>query len=162
MVARLAPSSSWVREMAHRTDIYSLLKEIFLLLDDGDRRLFDCFGLTVPRYYVLFHLGAEPGISVSQLSRLMFCDKSNITRLIQGLQSEGLVTRRPHESDGRVLRLFLTPQGEALRSEVATAHDACNRRRIGQELTEREQGELLSYLHALQVGLKRNLATETF
>lgn len=143
--------------MADPTDIYSLLKEIFLLLDDGDRRLFDRFSLTVPRFYVLFHLGEEPGISVSQLSRLMFCDKSNITRLIHGLQSEGLVTRRAHESDGRVLRLFLTQQGEELRSEVVAAHKAANQRRIGQNLTEREQGELLQFLDKLRANLQSDL-----
>lgn len=146
--------------MTHYTTIYTHLNEIYLLLDDGDRRLLDRFGLTVPRYYVLFHLGEEPGISVSQLSRLMFCDKSNITRLIHGLQSEGFVTRRPHESDGRVLRLFLTPHGEKLRSEVVTAHHASNQRRIGQNLTEHEQGELLQYLHKLKAGLQNDLATE--
>lgn len=146
--------------MAQSIAIYSLLKEIFLLLDDGDRRLFDRFSLTVPRYYVLFHLGAEPGISVSQLSRLMFCDKSNITRLIHGMQSEGLVTRRPHESDGRVLRLFLTQQGEDLRSEVVAAHEAANRRRIGQSLTEREQGDLLQFLGKLRTNLQSDLVLE--
>lgn len=147
--------------MTHPTEIYSLLKEIFLLLDDGDRRLFGRFNLTVPRFYVLYHLGEEPGISVSQLSRLMFCDKSNITRLIHGLQSEGLVTRRPHESDGRVLRLFLTPEGEALRSDVVTAHHAANRERIGQNLAEQEQGALVQHLNKLRVGLQSDLASET-
>lgn len=147
--------------MANPTEIYSLLKEIFLLLDDGDRCLFDRFNLTVPRFYVLYHLGEKPGISVSQLSRLMFCDKSNITRLIHGLQSEGFVTRRPHESDGRVLRLFLTPHGEELRSEVVAAHDASNQQRIGQKLAEHEQGELLQYLYKLKAGLQSDLATET-
>lgn len=41
----------------------------------------------------------------------MFCDKSNITRLVRALEDEGIVCRRPHESDGRALRLYLTDQG---------------------------------------------------
>jgi DNA-binding MarR family transcriptional regulator len=103
--------------------LYSLLKESFLLLDFGDRQLFEQFGLTVPRYYALYHVAMSPGISPSQLSNLMFCDKSNITRLLQSLEAEGLIERQSHEFDGRVQRIYLTELGAALQSRVSTAHD---------------------------------------
>lgn len=102
--------------------LYDLIKESFLLLDFGDRLLLERFGLTVPRYYVLVHVAREPGLSLSALSRTMFCDKSNITRLVHGLQSDGLIERRRHEQDGRVRRLFLTPAGAALYEQSSQAH----------------------------------------
>ena len=100
--------------MTDRVHLYDLIKESFLLLDFGDRLFLGKFALTVPRYYALTHIAKEPGLSPSLLSRYMFCDKSNITRLVQGLQADGLIERRPHENDGRAQRLFLTADGAKL------------------------------------------------
>lgn len=108
--------------MTDKFHLYDLLKESFLLLDFGDRLFLDQFELSVPRYYALTHIAAEPGISPSLLSRYMFCDKSNITRLTQGLQNEGLVERKPNERDGRAQRLYLTAKGKRLHEQVSQAH----------------------------------------
>lgn len=110
--------------------LYSLLKESFLLLDFGDRQLFERFGLTVPRYYALYHIATSPGISPSRLSNRMFCDKSNITRLLQSLEADGLIERRSHEYDGRIQRLYLTESGAVLQDRVAVVHDASIQQRL--------------------------------
>jgi DNA-binding MarR family transcriptional regulator len=102
--------------------LYDLIKESFLLLDFADRQFLEQFDLTVSRYYALAHIAAVPGLSPSLLSRYMFCDKSNVTRLIHGLESDGLVERRPHERDGRAQRLFMTAAGEALYHRASEAH----------------------------------------
>lgn len=102
--------------------LYNLLKETFLLLDFGDRTLFDQFAITVPRYYALNHIAEQPGISPSQLSQIMFCDKSNTTHLLRGLEANGLVVRLPHETDGRTKRLFLTEAGAVLYTRVSALH----------------------------------------
>jgi DNA-binding MarR family transcriptional regulator len=124
--------------MNANTRLYDIIKESFLLLDFGDRLLLEKFDLTVPRYYALCHIAAEPGISPSLLSRTMFCDKSNITRLIHGLEIEGLVERRPHETDGRAQRLFLTTAGRELQKRAALAHERFIEQRlsllVGQEM----------------------------
>ena len=132
--------------------IYSLLNDIFLILDDGDRQLFSCFNLTSSRFYTLVHLGERPGISLSELSNLMLCDKSNATRIIKGLESEGLVYRRPHETDGRTLRLYLSEKGMALRRKAIVAHRQFNQMRF--ENLELNEKDVL--LHELLV-LKHNL-----
>lgn len=108
--------------MIESVHLYDLIKESFLLLDFGDRLFLEKFDLTVPRYYALSHIANEPGLSPSLLSRTMFCDKSNITRLVHGLMNDGLVERRPHEKDGRAQRLFLTASGARLHEEAARAH----------------------------------------
>ena len=108
--------------MTDRVRLYDLIKESFLLIDFGDRLFLDQFDLSVPRYYALAHIANEPGLSPSLLSRYMFCDKSNITRLIHGLIADGLVERRPHERDGRAQRLFLTEAGAMLYSQASLAH----------------------------------------
>jgi DNA-binding MarR family transcriptional regulator len=110
--------------------LYNLIKETFFLLDDGDRRFFRKFDLTVSRYYALYHIGKQPGISFSQLSEHMVCDKSNVTRIIKGLEEANYVARLPHETDGRTLRLYLTEEGTAVRQKVTLAHKSYNENRL--------------------------------
>lgn len=122
--------------MSREAKTYDLLKEIFLLLDDGDRHLLSQFDLTVPRFYALVHLGSVPGMTPNQLSDMMFCDKSNVTRLIKNLEQDGFVIRRPHESDGRSVRLFLTEKGVRVRQQAIVAHHDYNVRRFTADVLE--------------------------
>ena len=136
--------------------LYDLIKETFLLLDFGDRRILEQFKLSVPRYYALTHIATEPGISPSRLSRYMFCDKSNITRLLQSLEESGLVERRPHARDGRAQRLFLTADGEALHRDAAEAHRQAVKHRLAaldEDETERMARFLATFNRSLSQGL---------
>lgn len=132
--------------------LYALLKEIYLILDDGDRQLFNQFNLTPSRYYALVHLGENPGLSLSELSGRMLCDKSNATRIMKGLEAEGLAIRRPHESDGRAIRLYLTEKGEQLRQQAVTAHSRYNHGRL-QSVTNGDGEALLGNLAQLKRSL---------
>jgi DNA-binding MarR family transcriptional regulator len=145
--------------MGNQEKLYNLLKESFLLLDFGDRQLFSRYNLTAPRFYALFHINREPGISSTQLSDRMFCDKSNATRIIKGLEAEGYVVRKPHETDGRSLRLFLTEEGTAVCQKVITAHQAYNQARLDC-ITEIEQGNILQGLTHLNLRLQEALMTD--
>jgi DNA-binding MarR family transcriptional regulator len=142
--------------MADATLIYNLLKEVFFLIDDGDRHLFGQFNLSVPRFYILWHLGNEPGISSRRLSELMICDKSNITRLSKGLEADGLLVRQPHESDGRALRLFLTETGETVREQALAAHFDYNAQRL-QDCSIKDQDSLQQQLLCLKESLMTQL-----
>ncbi|MDA0246267.1 MAG: MarR family transcriptional regulator [Chloroflexi bacterium] len=142
--------------MIRQEATYELLKEIFLLLDDGDRRLLNRFNLSVPRFYTLLHLGTLPGMTPNQLSELMFCDKSNVTRLIKNLEQDGHVVRRPHENDGRSVRLFLTEQGIRVRQEAMQSHQQYNERRFTAEIL----AELNTSLEHLKTCLQVDLAQD--
>lgn len=143
--------------MGDQDKLYNLLKESFLLLDFGDRQLFSRYNLTAPRFYALFHVSQEPGMSSTQLSERMFCDKSNATRIIKGLQAEGYVFRKPHETDGRSLRLYLTEEGTAVCQQVINAHQAYNQARLDC-ISEIEQGDLIQGLTTLNQRLQESLA----
>ena len=110
--------------------VYQLLKEIFFILEDGERSLFNHYDLTVPRFYTLKHIAENPGISLSNLSTKMLSDKGNISRIVKGMESDGLIVREQHESDGRTLCLFLSEDGSSLCEEVVSAHDRFNMERL--------------------------------
>ncbi len=91
----------------------------------------------------------EPGrpIPMGQLAETMACDASNVTGLVDRLESRGLVRRRPSVADRRVKVLYLTPTGSRLRALLVdrmTAPPATLRR-----LSTREQRVLVEILTRL-------------
>lgn len=65
----------------------------------------------------LLHL-IEPGqpIAMGQLAETLACDASNVTGLVDRLESRGLVRRHPSTEDRRVKVLDLTAAGSRLRT----------------------------------------------
>jgi DNA-binding MarR family transcriptional regulator len=105
------------------------------------------FGLSPIQCHVL-HL-IEPGqpVAMSKLAEALSCDASNVTGLVDRLESRGVVQRRPSGDDRRVKVLDLTPTGARLRAELL--------RRMTREphplsrLSAREQRELVKILEKL-------------
>src|SRR4249919_4407020 len=91
----------------------------------------------------------EPGrpIPMGQLAETLACDASNVTGLVDRLESRGLVRRRASEGDRRVKVLELTPTGARLRTlllDRMTAPPATLRR-----LSAAEQRSLVRILARL-------------
>src|SRR5436190_12165157 len=76
------------------------------------------FDLSPIQCHVL-HL-IEPGrpVPMGRLAETLSCDASNVTGLVDRLESRGLVRRQPSPQDRRVKALELTPAGARLRSKV--------------------------------------------
>src|SRR5438309_11020548 len=74
------------------------------------------FDLSPIQCHVL-HL-IEPGLPLpmSRLADTLSCDASNVTGLVDRLESRGLVRRQPSRQDRRVKVLHLTPTGTRLRA----------------------------------------------
>ena len=62
----------------------------------------------------------EPGrpVPMGQLAETLACHASNVTGLVDRLESRGLVRRRPSDTDRRVKVLELTPGGSRLRTQL--------------------------------------------
>ena len=60
----------------------------------------------------------EPGrpLPMGRLAQTLACDASNVTGLVDRLESRGLVRRHPSTEDRRVKVLDLTPKGSRLRT----------------------------------------------
>ena len=145
--------------MSRRERLYNLLKETFLLLDDGDRRLFSQYNLSPPRYYALVHILEEPGISSSGLSDRLICDKSNVTRIVYGLEKQGYIYRKPHETDGRTQRLYLTEKGQTICLDIQSSHRAFNDARL-MEIDEDTRDSLFHTLSQLHDSLQASLSSD--
>jgi len=104
-------------------EIYQLISQSFIHLDEGDRQLMRRFGLTITQYWALVHLKDEEGRSLSELANLLLCDKSNVTSIVDKLEETGLAMRkRGKAGDRRYTRVVLTPEGQQLRDRLISAH----------------------------------------
>lgn len=138
--------------------IYNLLKDLFFTIEDGDRLFFQERGLTVTRFYAMWHLSERPGLTLRDLSDRMLCDKSNVSRIVKGLEREGLIYREQHESDGRAYRLFLTGTGRATVNLVNVEHQAFNQERFAGNLAAETYTNLEQTLSVLKGALEQKLA----
>ena len=76
------------------------------------------FDLSPAQCHVLRQIAPGQPLPMGRLAELLACDASNVTGLVDRLESRGLIRRRPSESDRRVKVLDLTPGGARLRSVV--------------------------------------------
>jgi len=85
-----------------------------------DERLKD-LGVTQARWstMVALHRGGE-GTTQRQLAELMSIENPTLVRLLDNLENQGLIERRPCEHDRRARRLYLTPHGESFMDQLDT------------------------------------------
>jgi DNA-binding MarR family transcriptional regulator len=74
------------------------------------------FDLSGSQLHALYLLG-QPR-SMGDLAQRLVCDASNVTGLVDRLESRGLIERRPGPDDRRVRMLVLTRAGEELRTRA--------------------------------------------
>jgi DNA-binding MarR family transcriptional regulator len=101
---------------------HRMIQEIYVLLDDGDRRVLRQFQLNPTQYTALLLLDEHHGVRLSDLSHYLLIDKSSTTRLVDRLCALQYVERVADPTDRRVQRIVLTPQGRLHLAKVRAAH----------------------------------------
>jgi len=135
---------------------HRLMHDIYVLMDDGDRRVLAPLNLSPLEFSVLQQLDMEQGQRLTDVGAKLLCVKSTITRIVDRLEREGLVLRTPDPDDRRAQRLLLTTRGAGIRMEALTAHNAAIERRMS-VLSLNEQQQLQGLLTKLRAGLQENL-----
>lgn len=79
---------------------------------------------TLPRFDVLAALyRRREGVTMSELSRMLLVSNGNATTVVDRLEREGLVARRPSGNDRRTVLVALTPEGFARFEGLAADHE---------------------------------------
>ena len=125
-------------------ELYESLKSIFLHIDNHEKAFLARFGLNVPRFYVLMHVEKNPGINYIVLSDLLLCTKSNTTRVVRGMQTEGLINREVDPNDRRSYKLTLTEAGHDLFNRVYPDY----RKLVDRLMSMLDKAKLQDYLKA--------------
>ena len=108
---------------------YRLAEATYELHAALERHLHDTLvelDLTIPLSDAIWQLDPKLGpVSRRELAERLQCDPSNVTFLVDRLESRGLLTRARASSDRRIKALALTPAGIELRDRlIATIADS--------------------------------------
>ena len=98
------------------SDPWSLLVRLFFAQRANLPPLAAELQLSPAQCHVLHLIEPERPIPMGELAETLACDASNVTGLVDRLESRGLVRRRPSAEDRRVKVLVLTPTGSRLRA----------------------------------------------
>ncbi len=86
-------------------------------------RLHAQFATTLPRFDVLAALDAAgTELTMGALSARLMVTSGNVTGLINAMEKDGLVVRRPHPADRRSTLIGMTDAGRRLFARMAPAH----------------------------------------
>lgn len=84
-----------------------------------DQRARRMWGMTRAQCVILMKLELQPGLCQTELAALLEVEPITVARLIDRLEANGLVERRPDPSDRRMHRLHLSPASEPILTEIA-------------------------------------------
>lgn len=81
-------------------------------------------GLRLGQLDVMMNIYRHPGLSQHELARRLLVGRSNITMLLPQLEKQGLIRREGDAKDKRVMRLFLTDEGDSVLKQALKVYTA--------------------------------------
>lgn len=136
-----------------RNSIGYLLKRAHLQLTDRLEPALEARGFTFTQWVILMHLRDGLALNARVLCTQLRHDSGALTRVIDQLESRGLVSRERSRRDRREVQLQLTAQGRAtVESTIPTVVELLNGALGG--FTSQELGELTRLLTKLTAQLE--------
>ncbi|MBL3556318.1 MULTISPECIES: MarR family transcriptional regulator [Marinobacter] len=119
-----------------------------------DERLKD-LGVTQARWTTMVYLqkGGE-GLTQRELARLMAIENPTLVRLLDSLEQQGLIERRPCPNDRRARRLHLTPDGTEFMN-VLTERAAKLREEMLEGISDEEIEGAVGVFHKIMENAER-------
>jgi DNA-binding MarR family transcriptional regulator len=116
------------------------------------------FDLTITEFNTLNALrraGPPHKLSPTDVGVSLLFSSGGLTKLLERLESRGLISREPNPDDGRGVMVALTPAGRQLQEEAMAAHQL-NEEWLLSTLTRAQRERLNSILRELLVALEGN------
>ena len=105
---------SWIRLLGVTRSVEAELREFLRLKHDT----------TLPRFDVMAALWRRrDGLTMSELSRMLLVSNGNATAVVDRLETDGFVRRRPSETDRRTVYVALTEDGLRAFEGMADQHE---------------------------------------
>ena len=113
-----------------------------------DQELQEAHGMTISDYDALVNLRdcERHALKMSELSKRTMLTRSGMTRLVQGLERDGLVERRSCTEDARVSYAALTPLGHERLAAARVTHHSGIRRLFADHFSDADAEQLSALL----------------
>ena len=106
--------------------------------------------LTPAQYHLLLALSHEPELGVGEMAAAAGCSSPTATRMLDGLEREGVVVREPSTEDRRRTIVSLTAKGKRLLAQQRRqSHE--KKQRLYDQLSPEERRQTEDALHRLAV-----------
>lgn len=114
-------------------EVFLALLRLSAVLHQDVAELLKAHGLSAPQFNVLRILrGAGPaGLTCGDIADRLITKDSDITRLLDRLDRQGLVARARDQDDRRIVITRLTPRGARVLAELDEPMDALHRAQLG-------------------------------
>jgi DNA-binding MarR family transcriptional regulator len=149
-------SEKLLQQQAEKMD--RLTKDLLRKFQMRDRNEITCCGVSVSQCYTLDTLGEHGEMSMVQLARKMFLDKSTMTRVVDGLIERELVVRRFDDNDRRLIYVALTAAGRKVLDGIR-AQQLRSLRQILERIPAGERQKLLGGLEIFAEAMQDWLMT---
>lgn len=127
------------------------LETSLALIDILDAELQADTRLTLVWYDALVHLeDATDGVGMTELANRILASKSGLTRVIDRMESAGLVRRERPPEDRRVVKVFITPEGATTLRDARVVHHRGIQEHFVQHLSAPELASLADALEAVR------------
>lgn len=108
--------------------------------------------VSMREYDVLFTLTSAPaGLRLNELNREVLVTQPSLSRMVERLETKGLVTRCAAEGDRRGTLIRLTDEGAALQKEIGRRHVRSIRKYLEPALDEQQLTALLELCTTLRL-----------
>ena len=111
------------------------------------------FHITTEQWAVLMCLKEKAGRTQNEIAAKLIKDKTNVSRILDGMQKRQLIVRRAHENDRRSFRILITKKGKALVEDLIPIA-----RRINQTAANHMNKRDIRELERLMQTIYKNLA----
>src|SRR6202048_2389173 len=137
------------------------LRNFGFLLKDLSRRYVQRFEVrareicrTLPQCKVLVRLEKNEGVSQARLAELAEVDAMTMVRILDRMEADELLKRRPDPADRRARCLFLTPKAKPLLDQIWRLAEA-TRAEVFAGIGETERDVLMTVLERIHDNLSR-------
>lgn len=96
-------------------ELLRLLTRRLGLLDKSE---LPCCGITYSQCHTLVEIGGKKCVSINELADLLGLDKSTMSRTVNTMVEQGLLTREPDPEDRRCVHIQLTEAGSKILSNI--------------------------------------------
>jgi MarR family transcriptional regulator, transcriptional regulator for hemolysin len=117
---------------------HSFDRDLLIVLHDVARLLRTRFdqrararGMTRAQWIILARLSRQPGLSQNELAGICEVEPITVGRLVDRLETHGLVERRPDPADRRINRLHLLPAAQPILEEIASYKEVLHEETLG-------------------------------
>jgi DNA-binding MarR family transcriptional regulator len=119
---------------------------------EANEAAFRRHGLYTGQQFILRALSEEDGLSPGELADRLCLATPTVTRAATRMEAAGLLVRRPHPRDARLVCLHLTERGRELRSVIEEEMQRVSERAL-ETLTSEERAALVRALTVMRQNL---------